>query len=84
MPALAAPRLSILLTLRERCLKKGGELPWAERGAVLTLLGSAERAFYLIERIDAERRSVSRVIAAESVQPRPEATGGLAAAPMPA
>ena len=29
---------------------------------ILTLLGSAERAFFLIERIDAERRSVSRVV----------------------
>ena len=56
----AAPRLPALLTLRERCLQLGAELPWAERGAILTLLGSAERAFYLIERIDAERRSVSR------------------------
>ena len=53
-----------LLALRERCLKLGAELPWAERGAILTLLGSAERAFYLIERIDAERRSVSRAVPA--------------------
>ncbi len=58
----AEPRLPALLALRERCLKLGAELPWAERGAILTLLGSAERAFYLIERIDAERRSVSRVV----------------------
>ncbi len=52
--------------LRERCLKLGADLPWAERGAILTLLGSAERAFYLIERIDAERRSVSRDVPAPS------------------
>lgn len=84
VPAQAAPRLPILLTLRERCLKKGNELPWAERGAILTLLGSAERAFFLIERIDAERRSVSRAVVAEPVQAKPEAAGGLAAAPMPA
>ncbi|TXL72797.1 hypothetical protein FHP25_23790 [Vineibacter terrae] len=32
-----------------RCLQLGAELPWVERGAILTLLGSAERAFYLIE-----------------------------------
>src|SRR5262249_7590718 len=68
----AAARLPALQALRERCLKLGGELPWAERGAILTLLGSAERAFYLIERIDAERRSVSRVVpTAEAVSRRP-------------
>ena len=43
--------------------KLGADLPWEERGAILTLLGSAERAFYLIDRIDAERRSVSRAVA---------------------
>jgi phosphate:Na+ symporter len=48
--------------LRERCLRLGSNLPWPERGAILTLLGSAERAFYQIERIDAERRSVSRTV----------------------
>ena len=53
--------------LRDRCLK--ADLPWAERGAILTLLGSAERAFYLIERIDAERRSVSRVVPAAVTRP---------------
>ena len=42
----AEPRLPAIATLRERCLKLGAELPWAERGAILTLLGSAERAFY--------------------------------------
>jgi phosphate:Na+ symporter len=84
VPAQASPRLPILLTLRERCLKKGSELPWAERGAILTLLGSTERAFYLIERIDAERRSVSRAVGAESTQARPAAAGGLATSPMPA
>ncbi len=84
VPAEAAPRLAVLLTLRERCLRKGGDLPWAERGAVLTLLGSAERAFFLIERIDAERRSVTRSVASEPAQARPAAAGGLVASPMPA
>ena len=42
--------------------KPGAELPPVERGAILALLGSAERAFVLIERIDAERRSVARVV----------------------
>ena len=66
----AAARLPALLALRERCLKLGADLPWAERGAILTLLGSAERAFYLIERIDAERRSVSRAPCAPAVAAR--------------
>ena len=44
----AAPRLLTLLALRDRCLKQGGDLPWVERGAILTILGSAERAFYLV------------------------------------
>ena len=60
------------------------ELPFAERGAILTLLGSAERAFYLIERIDAERKSVSRpvVSAAAAEKPREvEAPLGGAAVP---
>ena len=52
-----------ILALRDRCLRLGAELPWAERGAILTLLGSAERAFYLINRIVDERQSVSREIA---------------------
>ena len=45
--------------LRQRCLV-ANELPGEDRGALLALLGSAERAFYLAERIQAERRSVSR------------------------
>ena len=45
--------------LRQRCLL-ANELPGEDRGALLALLGSAERAFYLAERIQAERRSVSR------------------------
>ncbi len=58
----AEPRLKALAELRERCLRLGSELPWPERGAILTLLGSAESAFYEIERIDIERRSVSRFV----------------------
>jgi phosphate:Na+ symporter len=66
----SAARLPALQALRDRCLKLGAELPWAERGAILTLLGSAERAYYLIERIDAERKSVARVFPAAAGQPR--------------
>jgi phosphate:Na+ symporter len=60
----AEPRLAALADLRERALRLGANLPWVERGAILALLGSAERAFTLIERIDAERRSVSRHVPA--------------------
>lgn len=64
MPALAdaEARLSTLENLRDRAVKMGAELPWEDRGAILALLGSAERAFYLIQRIDEERRSVPRIV----------------------
>ena len=73
-----AGRLPKIQEMREQCLK--AELPWAERGAILTLLGSAERAFYLIERIDAERRSVLRPVVIEET---PEAAGGMEPVPVP-
>jgi phosphate:Na+ symporter len=56
-----------LLASRERCL--AGDLPWEERGAILELLGSAERAFFLIVRIEAERRSVPRAVVAPAEVP---------------
>ena len=56
----AAAREGEVLALRSRCLSGAANLPWTERGAILALLGSAERAFMMIERIDAERRSVPR------------------------
>jgi phosphate:Na+ symporter len=78
------PRDEMLLDLRARCLGLNGPLKQAERGAVLALLGSAERVLMLIARLDAERRSVPRVapqrINAE-VAPR---TGFGGAAPQPA
>jgi phosphate:Na+ symporter len=78
----ADQRLPAVVELRERCLRHGTELPPEERGAILALLGSVERALVLIERIDAERRSVARVVPADALQP---ATTGLGqAAPMPA
>jgi phosphate:Na+ symporter len=78
----AEPRLPKLLELRERCLRLGAELPWVERGAILALLGSAERAYFLIERIDAERRSVSREVSASAARSRgAEGFGSLAAVP---
>lgn len=84
-PSRAALGLPEIQKLRDRCLQLGGELPWADRGAILTLLGSAERAYYLIDRIVAERRSVSRAVPA----PAPAAAGTVVegpfgAAPVPA
>ncbi|GGC47663.1 Na/Pi cotransporter family protein [Chelatococcus reniformis] len=73
--AAAAPRLPELAELRAQALRLGADLPWVERGAILALLGSAERAYFLIERIDAERRSVSRAVPApaEAGAPQPGA-----------
>jgi len=46
--------------LRMRLLNYGPKIKAHERGAILALLGSVERAQLLIERIDAERKSVNR------------------------
>ncbi len=73
-----------ILALRDRCLRLGAELPWAERGAVLTLLGSAERAFYLINRIVEERQSVSRELAQRTEAAKDRPLGGMQTAPSPA
>ena len=60
----ASERLPKIQALREQCLN--ADLERAERGSILTLLGSAERAFDLIERIAVERRSVPRPVVAET------------------
>lgn len=62
-----------LLALRKRALDLGQGLSWDERGAVLALLGSAERAFFLVERIFSERLSVSRDLG--RFESRPGAAG---------
>lgn len=80
----AAPRVALLPELRERCLRLGAELPWTERGAILALLGSAERAYFLIERIDAERRSVSRVVPVAAAIEKARETGDFGTAAVPA
>jgi phosphate:Na+ symporter len=80
----AQQHLPVLLELRGKCLKLGAELPWTERGAILALLGSAERTFFLIERIDAERRSVSRVVPAAATSEQPREAGGFSPATVPA
>lgn len=48
--------------LRARVLSLGQSVASGEKGAILALLGSVERAEYLIRRIDAERKSVDRQI----------------------
>jgi phosphate:Na+ symporter len=81
----AAARLPAILALRDRTVR--ADLPATDRGAILALLGSAERALMLIERIDAERRSVPRLVAVTVEPPvtvpvaRPDFGG---AAPVPA
>jgi phosphate:Na+ symporter len=61
-PPRTASRDEELLALRERCLALPASVPLAQRGAILALLGSAERALVLMARLDAERRSVPRVV----------------------
>ncbi len=78
----AMPRDEALLELRARTLRLGESISPAERGAILALLGSAERAGLMIARLDAERRSVPRVVVAD-VAPaaRDLPFGGAAAVP---
>ena len=80
----ADARLEALGTLREKSIKMGSELPWEDRGAILALLGSAERAFYLIERIHDERKSVLRVVPATETKDSTVRGNFGQAAPMPA
>ncbi len=54
-------------------------LPADDRGALLALLGSAERAFFLAERIQSERASVSREVTAPA--PAERGLGGGLLAP---
>jgi len=72
-----------LAELRERCLQEEQKLGWDERGAILTLLGSAERALNLVQRIAEERLSVSRELVHDDPQPiLRHGPAGLAAAPL--
>ncbi len=77
----AEARLPAIAALREECLNRA-ELPWTDRGALLAMLGSAERAFYLIERIHAERKSVMRIVPQTADKRSPDASGQ--AMPQPA
>ena len=49
---------AFLLRTREKCL--ASPLSWEDRRVVLELLGSAKRAFYLVDSVREERASVSR------------------------
>jgi phosphate:Na+ symporter len=66
-----AERDATLLELRARLLRVGDAMKPAERGAILALLGSAERAGLLLARLEAERRSVPRVVRATDVEEAP-------------
>lgn len=94
IPGLPAPvmpaghvQVEEIVMLRNRALTTGGTLSSDERGAILAILGSIERAELLIDRIDAERKSVNRSNVLSRVRtatpaPRPAAqTGGFAAVP---
>ncbi|MFM9975125.1 MAG: Na/Pi cotransporter family protein [Beijerinckiaceae bacterium] len=61
-PQMPAGHVPAVEDLRNKTLMFGPKVNSAERGAILALLGSVERAEMLIERIDAERKSVDRTI----------------------
>lgn len=71
--------------LRAKTLALGPNAGAGERGTILALLGSIERAEYLIRRIDAERKSVNRraVLARATAgsAPRQESDDGMVAVP---
>jgi phosphate:Na+ symporter len=70
-----------LAELRARCLQAEQKLGWDERGAILTLLGSAERALNLVQRIADERQSVSRELDDGASQPADRLPAGVQANP---
>lgn len=74
-------RDALLLELRARCLRLNGTVRPAERGALLALLGTAERALLLMARLEAERRSVSRSLPAPVAAVPREGFGGAAVQP---
>ncbi|MGE0240574.1 MAG: Na/Pi cotransporter family protein [Parvibaculaceae bacterium] len=59
-PSPQSPEFSTVEQLREKTLRLGPEVTNGQRGAILALLGSIERAELLIRRIDAEHKSVNR------------------------
>ncbi len=77
-------RDEVLVALRSRTLALGDAANPSERGAILALLGSAERAGLLIARLDAERRSVPRVVRAPVARTTTRESPFGGAAPVPA
>ena len=76
-PAAALPGLlGAIAALRERTLSLGGSSPPGERGALLALLGSAERVCQLVARIDVERRSVAGMSVEEPLEASPALPSG--------
>jgi phosphate:Na+ symporter len=69
-PAASGEPPPSLTNLRERTLRLGQAVQPGERGAILALLGSAERAGLLVNRLEEERRSTPRLMPA-STQTRP-------------
>ncbi len=67
-PLRAEQQAEFLLRTREKCLAL--PLAWEERGAILEVLGSVKRAFYVIDLVRAERDSVARGVP-EPGQPGP-------------
>jgi phosphate:Na+ symporter len=80
LPVTREEAQEFLAATRERCLSWGADLPWEERGAILELLGSAERALFLIARTIEERRSVPRAVTAPVERAAPVGDPGLAPA----
>ena len=68
--------------LRERCLQSEQKLGWDERGAILTLLGSAKRALTLVQRINDERLTVSRELDQSSSGAADHPPAGMLAKPL--
>ncbi|MGL5137533.1 MAG: Na/Pi cotransporter family protein, partial [Beijerinckiaceae bacterium] len=59
-PRMPAGHVPAVDDLRAKLLNFGPKIATAERGTILALLGSVERAELLINRIDSERKSVNR------------------------
>ncbi|TAJ25943.1 MAG: Na/Pi cotransporter family protein [Reyranella sp.] len=91
MPSMPARHIKFptIEELRAKTLALGANAGASERGTILSILGSIERAEYLIRRIDEERTSVDRESVLARVSARrssgtkrpPEPSGGLAPAP---
>ena len=88
-PAMPAGHVSVaeIEELRARTLALGPNAGAGERGTILALLGSIERAELLIHRIDAERKSVNRegiLARASQVKDRPKPVSEAGLSPVPA